>query len=467
MAVASRFLRLDNQGRNFQSRAAFFGLALSLGLVLGALVVHLPPLYLFFGIGGLIFAFLLLFKIEVAILLAILLRNWLGQFNYLGGDTAMHPNGVMGVAIVGGAGLFFLFNRIDFSRLRAFWPFLTFAVIYLASLMWTDDYVMEGLTVVLRLLTALAIYAVLVYKLDSIKAIKWLIAIVIAPQVLRTGQGLLSLAQGGAMDLVAAEIVRLGDSGIGAFLAMILAFCLVQFLDASERRQRLWWGVVTGFFATGLFFSYGRAGWIGFGLTAFIIGLVKHRKLLVVLPIVLLLLVTLLPTVSQRFSDIDLERLDERSSNTLAGRIDVWKASAEVFATRPWLGSGYGAGRSNVGANSARYASLLHNDYLAVLVQTGVIGLSAFLLWQGQWLVALLRVHRTSQYAFDQALALAVFAMLVASLIVRVTDNVIETTEKLYPLVALVAATLALPRIRAEEEAQKEAVAESRGHLDG
>jgi O-antigen/teichoic acid export membrane protein len=44
--------------------------------------------------------------------------------------------------------------------------------------------------------------------------------------------------------------------------------------------------------------------------------------------------------------------------------------------------------------------------------------------------------------------------MLFASLVVRITDNVLETTEKLYPLAALVAATLALPRIRAKEEAE-------------
>jgi hypothetical protein len=381
VAAAHRLVHLDRQDRLFKIRVAFFCLALLMGAVLGGLVVHVPPLYLFLGVGGGVFAFLLLFKIEIAILLAMLLRNELARFNYLGGDTAMHPNGLIGVAIIAGAGVFFLLNRTDFSRLRAFWPFLAFSVVSFVSLLWAGGYLMDGLTVALRLLTALAIYAVLVYKLDSIKKINWLIAVVIAAPVLRTARGLFSVAQGGGMDPDAAEIVRIGDSGVGAFLAMILAFCLVQLLDASTTRRRLLWGSLTGFFAAGLFFSYGRAGWLGFGVTVLVIGLMKHRKLLIVFPVVLVLLITLLPTVSLRFSDIDLERLNDRSSSTLAGRIEVWQGSLEVYETQPLLGVGYGVGRYRVGEYLARYAGMVHNDYLAVLVGTGLVGLIVFILW--------------------------------------------------------------------------------------
>lgn len=469
-AAARRVVLLGRQNRALQTKVAFFGLALLMGVILGVLVVHVPPIYLLFGLGGVVFAFLLLFKIEIAILVAILLRNWLGEFNYLGGGTPLHPNGMIGIAIIAGAAVFFLFNRIDFSRLRAFWPFLIFAAIYLVSIVRTGQYLMDGLTVVLRLLTALAIYAVLVYKLDSTKKINWLILAIIAAQILPTVEGLIGVAQGGGMGLDAAGIVRSGHSGQGAFLAMILAFCLVQLMDASTTRRRLLWGFVTGLFAFGLFFSYGRAGWIGFGVTAVVIGLMKRSKLLIVLPVILILLITLLPTAFQRFADIDLEHLDDRnrSSSTLAGRIEMWRASAQVWETQPWLGVGYGVGRHEVEeyAGRMRMATMLHNDYLAVLVATGLIGLTAFLLWQGQWLVELLKVHRMARHAYDKTLALAVFAMFFASLVVRITDNVIETTDKLYPLVALVAAALALPQIRAKEEAQSSDRDLSKGQPD-
>lgn len=454
LAVAAR--RLTRLGRRYNAwttSLAFFGLAVLTGLVLAALVLLLPPVYLFLGLGGLVFAFLLLFKIEIAILLALLLRNWLGQFNYLGGNTPLHPNGLIGVAIIGGAAVYFLLHRIDFSRLRAVWPFATFTAIYLVALLRTGEHLMDGLTVVLRLSTALAIYAVLVYTLDSRKKINWLIVAVIAAQIQPTVVGLLSVARGGGMDLGAGQIVRSGHSGQGAFLAMILAFCLVPLLDASTARRRLLWGSLVGLFAVGLFFSYGRAGWIGFAITAVVIGLMKRSKLLIILPIALVLLVILVPTALERFADIDLQHLGDSnySSSTLAGRIEMWQASISAWATQPLLGVGYGVGRHEVKEYSGRMASMLHNDYLAVLVQTGLIGLAVFITWHWRWLVEILGVYRTAHNVYDRTLALAVFALFFASLVVRITDNVIETTEKLYPLVALVAAALALPRIRAEE----------------
>lgn len=464
-AAADKVVQLARRDRSFNTGVVVFSLALLLGFTLGGLIVHIAPLYLFLGIGGGIFGFLLLFEIEVAILLAILLRDWLGQFNYLGGDTALHPNGVMGVAIIAGATVFFVFNRIDFSRFRGFWPFLAFSVLSSLSLLSVGGQLMAGLTVTLRLLTALAIYAVLVYKFDSTRKINWLICVVVAAQILPTVQGLTRVAQGGGMDLGAAEIVRSGHSGQGAFLAMILAFCLVQFLDASTKPRRLLWGGINGVFATGLFFSYGRAGWIGFCVAVFVIGVMRHRKLLIMLPVVLVLLITLVPTVSERFADIDPERLDDRSSSTLAGRIEVWKASIEVYETHPLLGVGYGVGRYEVGDHLGHSAWMVHNDYLSVLVETGCIGLVTFILWHAQWLLELLRVRRTALHAYDKTLALAVLAMLVASLVVRVTDNVLQTTEKLYPLTALMAAALALPRIRVREETQAAALVQPRGDL--
>jgi O-antigen ligase len=442
----------ENEARS--TRMGLLGLAIVLGITLGGLLVHVPSLYLFLGIGGLVFGVLLLFKIEVAVLLGILLRNWLDRYTYLGGGTAMHPNGAIGIAIIGGAALFFLLNGIDPRRLRGFWAFLGFTLVSLFSLAFAGDYLMDGLTVALRLVTALAIYAVLIHKLDSRAKINWVIAAVIAAQIWPTIEGLSGVAQRGGLSLSSAEIVRLGHSGQGALLAMILAFCLVQFLGASTHPRRFLWGGLSSLFAVGLFFSYGRAGWIGFGVTVMVIGLMKHRKLLVVFPLLLILLIALSPLVARRFSDVDIGRLDDRNSSTLAQRVEIWQGSMDVYEARPLLGVGYGTGRYRVGEYLGQYAWMTHNDYLEVLLETGLIGFVLFMLWQGQWLVQILQVYREAEYPYDKVLALAVVAMLLASLVVRVTDNVLQTTEKLYPLAALVAATLALPRIRAGEEAR-------------
>ena len=444
--------RLLRQDRSFGTRAASLGLALLLGIVLGALVTYVPPLYLLAGIAGGVFAFLLLFKIEIAVMLAILLYQWLAQYNYLGGDTAMHPNGVIGVAIIGGAAYFFLHTRTDFSRLRGFWPFLAFSVIALLSLLSAGEYLMDGLTVTLRLVTALAVYAVLVYRLDSVQRINWLILAVLAGQLPSTIQGLIRVVQGGGMDVVGgADIVRAGNSGIGVRLAYIVAFCLVRLLGAGTTRDRLLWGCWTGLFSMGLFFSYGRAGWIGFAVVVALIGLIKYRKLLIILPVVLILMIAFVPTVSLRFSEIDLRHLDDRSSSTIAGRIQVWRAGMEVYKRHPLLGVGYGVERYGIGEYLAQYAWMAHNDYLGVLVGTGSVGLVLFMFWHLGWLRELFRVYRRAVSPYARTMALAVFAAFAVSLAVRITDNVVQTMDKMLPLVALVAAAMALPRIEGDQ----------------
>jgi O-antigen ligase len=97
---------------------------------------------------------------------------------------------------------------------------------------------------------------------------------------------------------------------------------------------------------------------------------------------------------------------------------------------------------------------MIHSDYLAILVGTGLIGFILFIFWHGQWYVELHKVYKNSEFLLDKTIALAVFAFFVTSLVVRLTDNIVQETDKLYPIVALAAATLALPRIRAEESSQ-------------
>jgi len=361
----------------------------------------------------------------------------------------------MGLAIIAGAIYFFLFNKIDYSRLPVFKPFLGFLIVCFVSLVFVEDHFMDGLTVTLRLATALAIYAVLLCKIDSIRKVRWVIAAIVAAQIWPTISGLLRIAGKAGVTFSQGETARLGLSGIGVILAMTLTLCLVHFLHAKENSKRLLWGSLTGLFGIGLFFSYGRAGWIGFLVAMIVIGLMKHRRKLTFLPVLLILAIIMIPAISQRFSDIDIGNLDNRSASTLTKRIEVWQASAQLFKTRPVLGVGYGVERYRVSEYLGQYEWMIHNDYMAVLVSTGLVGFILFMFWHGQWLAVLLKVYRVTEYEYDKMIALAVFTIFIVSLVVRITDNVLYDTHKMYPLAALVAANLALSRIRTKEEARK------------
>jgi len=441
----------------FYVRIVTIGLAIALGVMLGALLVFVPAPYILAGIGAIVFAYLLIFKIEVAIIFSLFALEPLRQFNDLAGKIPLHPNGLIGLAIIASTIWFFISNKIDFSRFKAHWPFIGFLAICFLSQMFAGEYLLAGLIVTLRLVTAFSIFMILQYKLDSLKKVEWVIAAILGSHILFILHRIstMTIANLG-LTFDKEETNRLGNSSLGTTYATLLILCLVMFLNTKTNLKRLLWGSLTAFFAFSLFISYGRSGWIGFAAGAIIIGVMKHRKFLLILPILLILAIILIPGISQRFDDISLDRMSDYNSSTLAQRIAYWEAAIKIYQTHPFLGVGYGVEQYRVSEFLNKDSNNLHNDYLTVLVGTGLIGFIIFTLWFGQWMVEIFKVYRDSKFTYDQVLALAVFAFFITSLVVRITDNLLQTTDDLYPLAALVAVTLALPRIRANEKKDHE-----------
>ncbi|MEM5773374.1 MAG: hypothetical protein AAGU05_00120, partial [Anaerolineaceae bacterium] len=233
-------------------------------ILFGLSVRFLPVDYLVLLIGGLIFTYLVFFKIEIAIIAALFIQNQLSRFNYMGQGTPYHPNGLMGVMLIIGALLYFLFTRIDKSRFRAIGGFSGFVIVAIFSVLVTffinQPYFMDGFTILLRLGAAFAIYAVLIHKLDSIRKIKWVIAAVLAAQLLPVINGLLLYAGTTGLTFTD-ETMRLGNSGVGVYLAELTIFCLIFFMDSKTALSRAVFGGLTILFGAGLFFSFGRSGW--------------------------------------------------------------------------------------------------------------------------------------------------------------------------------------------------------------
>jgi O-antigen ligase len=432
-------------------RVLSIGAAIVLGMAAASLIFFVEPVYLAFLAGGLVFVYLLLFKIDVAIILTLFLQNVLAPFNYLGRGTPFHPNGFMGIALIAGAIWYFLFGKVQVTGFRRVFWFLLFVLLSLiTTLSLSGDYFMESLTVTLRLATSLAIFAVLLYKLDSIEKAKWVVIAIAAAQIYPTLVGILLVARPTGLSFTS-ETFRLGNSGVGITLAMVLTLSLVFFLDARKSSERLLWGSLTALYLVGMFLSFGRSAWISFVIGMMFIGLRRHKWLMIVAPLGLAVALLLVPAIAERFSDISLTNLSA-GDNTLAGRIRLWGAAMSLFPSHPLIGVGIGVGRYLVGETLQQYSWAIHNDYVSVLLETGLVGLALFLIWHGQWVFSLLHIYNISKHDYDKTLALAALAVLIVSLVARITDNMIMDAYDMYPLAALAAMVMALPRIRAQME---------------
>jgi O-antigen ligase len=130
-----------------------------------------------------------------------------------------------------------------------------------------------------------------------------------------------------------------------------------------------------------LVFSFTRGVWVAFAIVLAIIGAVRGRRrglaVAVALGAFVLAVASLGPAVRQRaLSTFDI------AANL--GRSQIWRANVDMITERPLLGWGYGNYKRFRTPFYARYPSAdrtshAHNDFLQVWVDSGVVGLSAFL----------------------------------------------------------------------------------------
>ena len=438
------------QNKRIERILIFFGIPVIVGALLGLMILNIPLEYLVFVLGGLIFVYLVLFHIEIAIFITLLIQNQLGRFNYLGGDTPYHPNGIIGLLLIAGGFLYFLTHKIDYSRLKAIGGFFAFILFSSFTLVNAGIYLMDGITILLRLLAAFSIFAVLSHKLESTSQVKWVIGVIIAAQILPTISGLIN--NSGLTGLFFTDqTMRLGNSGVGVYLSVISLLCITFFFSAKNLHSYIFWGALTALFLVGLFLSFGRSGWIGMIFGLLLMATIRYKKLVFVLPLVLILIIVLVPGIGQRFQDIQISDLGGEGQDTFSGRIRLWQGALAVFKDNPIFGVGIGLGRYHCATYLGENPGAIHNDYLSALCETGIIGFIIFLVWHYMWLLGLIRSYQILPSGVEKTMTFAALIVFSSIMVMRITDNILLDTYDMYPLCAMMAGALALPRIQKQE----------------
>jgi hypothetical protein len=455
MTVFNQSEESISRGTRADKILIFLGIPIIVGAILGLLVLFVPFEYVIFAFGGLIFTYLILFHIDIAIIITLLIQNQLGQFNYLGGDTPYHPNGILGLLLIGGGILYFITHKIDYSRVKASGGFLAYIIIGAFSLIDAGDYLMDGVTILLRIMAAFSIYVILSHKIESITQVKWVFGAIIAAQIYPTISGLFS-SSGLTGFFFTDETARLGDSGVGVYLSIISILCIIFFFSTQKLSTQIGWGILTVLFLAGLFFSFGRSGWIGFIFGLALMAVIRFKKLVFILPFILILIIVLVPAIGQRFQDIEITDLGGEGNDTFSGRVKYWLGGLDVFVRNPVLGVGIGIGRYFVGSYLGEYAMMIHNDYISTLVETGLIGFIIFLFWHYRWFEDLAEAYKNTSKHFDRTAIFGALIVLSSIMVMRITDNILLDTYDMYPLCAMIAAVLAIPRIREKEKSTNE-----------
>ena len=210
----------------------------------------------------------------------------------------------------------------------------------------------------------------------------------------------------------------LGPNEWGSFHAIYNLFVMGLFLvDRNFWRRIAYLLVILGSMYS-LIYSFSRGAYFGFMVGLFFIGLVKSRKLLVVLIVFLLIWELILPiSVVERVTGTFVEKGEKADAISMGdieidttGRKVLWEGALKSFSENPIFGTGLNTYHLITGMDT-------HNVYLRTMAEQGMVGLLIYLIlyifaiWSG-W-----KLYRKSDEELMKALGFGFLCCTIGSIV--------------------------------------------------
>ena len=208
------------------------------------------------------------------------------------------------------------------------------------------------------------------------------------------------------------------------FLILLLPLSFELFLENERPLWQVFMGLVTLVLGLALAVTYSRGGWLSAMLAMVLVlayyiprNLFRSTLLLAAFVAIIFLLPTSMTNLNARLSSL----VEGKTDTAVTGRLGYQRLAVRMLAKRPWLG--YGAG--NYGREIAKYTDEvkgdiiyldkhIHNMYSQIALETGLVGLAAFLGFLAVMLRRLWRGFRTVSEPRRRAMLVALGASVLA-----------------------------------------------------
>lgn len=206
-----------------------------------------------------------------------------------------------------------------------------------------------------------------------------------------------------------------GSNGLAAFLAQFSMFFwgFGQFLKRKKAKLLCYALVATTIFAT--MYTFSRASYIALVAGALLLGILKDRKMIIVVAVFLFTWQAIVPVaVTERV--MMTTNANGQLESSARERVELWEAAKKNFYSEPIFGIGYATFQYGQHTDNLKDT---HNWYVKVLLETGIIGgIIAVILLQ-QMLALAYRLFKHSKDPLYQGLGLGLFLTICASIILN------------------------------------------------
>ena len=174
-----------------------------------------------------------------------------------------------------------------------------------------------------------------------------------------------------------AESSTSGYSTLGMFLTVIYSITISLGKNKKYFSSRYLWFAVLIILLTGILFTYNRTHWGIVGIIILFVAVTRERILLIVPIVFAAIIILFVPSLSERF--VQLIHFDQN----LSDRDIIWKGAYQLMFDHPFTGFGTRTFKEIFplfDQMQDKGVASWHSDYLQMYFESGLIGLTAFLL---------------------------------------------------------------------------------------
>jgi O-antigen ligase len=397
------------------------------------------------GAAAVVFAWLVFARFELFVLGIVALRSALDAFGGLGGGLG--AAGAVSVVFLT-VGVVWLFAEPIEQRLpvpRFAWPIAAFVFAAGLSVLVSKNQI-GAIEDVIRFATLVVIVLVLNQLLSTERALKHLLVAVFVSLAIPAMVGAYQVVSKSGYH-VSAEFSRVRGTfdhpnPFSIYLTLLIVMGMALVLKIERRVVKLLLVGAIGSCGIFLLLTYTRSAWIATLAGLLVVAFYQGKRLLPIMGFAVVLVVMLVPSVAMRFSDLSTETTQSgAAANSLVWRFEYWQQALQL-SDNPVIGAGLRAVQVETDVSKEP-----HNDFIRVYVETGLIGLSAYV-----WLLFSLaktarRSIRTTRSPLGHSVAVGFAGCLAALLLLSLVSNVISQLVILWYFLAFAVAAAAAPRL--------------------
>jgi putative inorganic carbon (HCO3(-)) transporter len=263
--------------------------------------------------------------------------------------------------------------------------------------------------------------------------------------------GLFQLVSGGGREHggYSRVVGTFGHPNTYGFVLDLIILMAIPMWRYAHRNEKIGLGILIVTSCLELVFTYSRGSWLAFAVAFLLIAILHDRRLLLIFPAVVGLIVVFVPSVLSRVSDLSQQSsVGGRPANSLSWRFIHWDEILAAAHGHSLLGVG-----PAVSDNLTLGGRPPHNDLIRTYVEVGIFGLIAYVAFLVGLIVIARRALRATAGGYGRAIAVGYSACVVAFILDSLGANLIRQFVTLLYLFTFAAVALALARPLGSERA--------------